>query len=87
MHEDFVRSCQRLVVLVLGPSASGKATLFKQLKLLYGSIDDKGNIIDPGFKTNDIAHYRRLIHMSTISNMKELVEQSHFDLVKSLREG
>lgn len=81
MHEDFVRSCQRLVVLVLGPSASGKATLFKQLKLLYGSIDDRGNIIDPGFKTNDIAHYRRLIHMSTISNMKELVEQApnYFD--------
>ena len=81
MHLDFVRSCQRLAVLVLGPSASGKATLFKQLKLLHGSLDEKGNIVDPGFKANDVAHYRRLIHMSTISNMKELVEQApnYFD--------
>jgi len=76
MHDDFVQSCQRLAVLVLGPSASGKATLFKQLKLLYGSMDDKGNRIKPGFKTNDISHFRRLIHMSTIANMKELVEQA-----------
>jgi guanylate kinase len=76
MHEDFVQACQRLAILVLGPSAGGKATLFKQLKLLYGSIDDKGDRIDPGFKTNDIAHFRRLIHMSTIANMKELVEQA-----------
>ena len=76
MHSDFVKSCERLAVLVIGPSAGGKATLFKQLKLLFESLDDQGNRIDPGFKPNDIAHFRRLIHMSTISNMKELVDQA-----------
>jgi guanine nucleotide-binding protein G(t) subunit alpha 3 len=76
MHTDFVKSCQSLAVLVLGPSAGGKATLFKQLKLLYSSVDHNGNQIDPGFKKQDITKYRRLIHMSTISNMKELIDQA-----------
>ena len=76
MHSEFVQSCQALAVLVLGPSAGGKATLFKQLKLLYASFDNKGNKMDPGFLKHDITKYRRLIHMSTISNMKELVEQA-----------
>jgi GTPase SAR1 family protein len=53
-------------LLFLGPGESGKSTIFKQFKLLFGS----------GFTEHEKEGYRRLIHANIIGQMKTLVEAS-----------
>lgn len=73
---SFRHNCEILNMLCLGPAASGKATFLKQLILLFGRSKDGQIASEPGFRKPEIAHFRRLIHMTTIANMKELVDQA-----------
>lgn len=76
-EESFRKSCESLNMLCLGPSASGKATFLKHLVMLFGRLKD--GMAEPseiGFRKEEILRFRRLIHMATIANMKELIEQA-----------
>lgn len=75
-EESFRDSCASLNMLCLGPSASGKATFLKQMVMIFGKSKDGTVSSEPGFRKPEIAHFKRLIHMTTIANMKELVEQA-----------
>jgi guanine nucleotide-binding protein subunit alpha len=75
-EDSFRESCASLNMLCLGPSASGKATFLKQMVMLFGKSKDGAVASKPGFRKPEIAHFKRLIQMTTIANMKELVEQA-----------
>lgn len=56
----------KIKLLLLGAGESGKSTIFKQMKILYGSHDDKSQ--------EDYDLTRTIVHSNTIGAMKILVE-------------
>jgi G-protein alpha subunit len=53
-----------IVVVWKGPGESGKSTLFKQMKVLYGV----------GFTAEEIANFTLVVHHNIISAMRALVQ-------------
>eukprot|EP00298_Acanthocystis_sp_HF-20_P011585 c19463_g1_i6.p1 GENE.c19463_g1_i6~~c19463_g1_i6.p1 ORF type:complete len:349 (+),score=103.17 c19463_g1_i6:130-1176(+) len=80
----------KVKLLLLGTGESGKSTIFKQMKILYGEPDTD----------EDRAMYTTVIYSNTLSGMKELVHMveewglisecqcpQHIELLKSLPES
>lgn len=72
-------------LLLLGAGASGKSTIFKQMKLLYSS---------KGYSDQEKLDYKNLIHRNIYDIFKQLIdactnfnypfEQKHNDIIKTL---
>jgi len=65
---DKVQSQQKNVakLLLLGAGESGKSTLFKQMRVIYG----------PGFTEESRKTFRSVVHQNVIRNIKSLLEAS-----------
>lgn len=68
LKDDLRSEMEIIKLLLLGAGESGKSTIFKQMKLLYG--DEKT------FSDDERARYRTVIHGNTISAMQTLIDFS-----------
>jgi hypothetical protein len=57
---------QKVKLLLLGAGESGKSTIFKQMRILYGV----------GFSEEDRKNFRAVIHSNTVLSMRSLVTQA-----------
>ncbi|KAG5187076.1 GPA1, alpha subunit of a heterotrimeric G protein [Tribonema minus] len=63
---DFRREQKKIRLLLLGPGESGKSTIFRQMKLLYGEItEDERKSMTP------------VVYANIVSTMKILIKQCH----------
>lgn len=68
MKQALIKDCAIIKLLLLGAGESGKSTIFKQMKLLYGA--------EKKFSDEDQLRYRSVIHSNTISAMQTLIQQA-----------
>eukprot|EP00942_MAST-04A_sp_MAST-4A-sp1_P012277 g12277.t1 len=64
MLKEFKESCVGIKVLVLGTANTGKSTIIKQLRILYG---------EP-YTRKELETYKRLVHSNALSFMTQLYE-------------
>ena len=64
MLKEFQESCKGVKVLILGTSNSGKSTVIKQLRILYGKP----------YTEEELQKFRRLVHSNTLSFIVQLYE-------------
>lgn len=64
MNQSFVLESEKIKLLLLGAGESGKSTIFKQMRVLFGAplTEDEKNQITP------------VVYSNTISAMKALVQ-------------
>jgi hypothetical protein len=64
MNQSFVMESEKIKLLLLGAGESGKSTIFKQMRVLFGAplTEDERNQITP------------VVYSNTISAMKALVQ-------------
>lgn len=62
--KDFHRGQEKVRLLLLGAGESGKSTVFKQMKILYGK----------GFAGADLERWRAAVFQNTISSMKAVCQ-------------
>jgi len=65
---DWKKEEQRIKLLLLGAGESGKSTIFKQMKILYGA--------DGGYKEKEKIQAKGYIYSNIFSNMKTVIENS-----------
>mmetsp|Transcript_14159 Transcript_14159/g.14789 ORF Transcript_14159/g.14789 Transcript_14159/m.14789 type:complete len:356 (+) Transcript_14159:52-1119(+) len=81
---------KKIKLLLLGAGESGKSTVFKQMKVIYGKqyTDDERRQSRPTIYSNVIAAMKVLCDQTVSFNLVSLVlAQSEFQLVKSLDEN
>ena len=66
VEKDNEREKAKIKMLLLGSGESGKSTIFKQMKILYGK----------GYTEEDRRNFRPVIYSNTLLSIKTLVEQS-----------
>lgn len=66
MQQDQAYENGKVKLLLLGAGESGKSTLFKQMKILYGA--------NKGFDEQEVTNMRPVVFNNIIVNMKTLVE-------------
>jgi GTPase SAR1 family protein len=76
LHEDWKAECKVKKLLLLGAGESGKSTLFKQARSLYGE----------GFNEEDRLDYCSSIAENILSSMKTLIQQCELNGLK-FRDG
>jgi GTPase SAR1 family protein len=64
MLKEFKEACDGIKVLVLGTANTGKSTIIKQLRILYG---------EP-YTRAELERYKRLVHSNALSFMTQLYE-------------
>ena len=64
MLQEFHEACKGIKVLILGTSNSGKSTVLKQLRALYGKP----------YTEKELHKFRRLVHSNTLSFIVQLYE-------------
>lgn len=64
MNQSFIMESEKIKLLLLGAGESGKSTIFKQMRVLFGAslTEDERNQITP------------VVYSNTISAMKALVQ-------------
>ena len=64
MNSAYVMETEKIKLLLLGAGESGKSTIFKQMRVLFGAplTDEEKNLITP------------VVYNNTISSMKVLVQ-------------
>lgn len=65
-HPQFFQEQKKIKLLLLGAGESGKSTIFKQMKFLYGT----------GLTNEDRAAITAVVHGNIITAMKILLENS-----------
>lgn len=60
---------QRIKLLLLGAGESGKSTIFKQMKILYGA--------NKGYTEEERKSFTPVVYNNAITSMKTLVENAH----------
>jgi len=72
MAEEFKKEREKIKLLLLGAGESGKTTIFRQMKLLYGA----------NYTQEEIAHFTTIVYLNVISMMKMLCDNAiKFDFV------
>lgn len=66
VERDHEKDKTRVKLLLLGAGESGKSTIFKQMKILYGK----------GFAEADRKNFRAVIYSNALLSMKTLTQQS-----------
>jgi hypothetical protein len=66
VEREHEKDKQRIKLLLLGAGESGKSTIFKQMRILYGK----------GFGEEDRKNFKPVIFSNTLLSMKTLVQQS-----------
>lgn len=61
-QRDYYKGQEEIKLLLLGAGESGKSTVFKQMRILYGS----------GFSSEDKANFRTKIHQNVLTGMQAL---------------
>ena len=64
--EAFKASCEGVKVLVVGTTNTGKSTILKQLRILYG---------EP-YTDEELGKFRRMVHSNTLAFVAQLYELS-----------
>ena len=62
---EFKKETEKMRMLLLGAGESGKSTIFKQMRLLYGD----------GFDTETKLEWKESIHQNAMNVMKSLIHQ------------
>ena len=81
---------EKIKLLLLGAGESGKSTIFKQMKVIYGEkyTDSDRKQVLPTIYSNVLLSMKVLIEHAISMNLDGLVEcKPHFDLVRSLDEN
>jgi len=66
IDKDHEKDKTRIKLLLLGAGESGKSTIFKQMRILYGK----------GYAVEDRKNFKPVIYSNTVLSMKTLVQQS-----------
>ena len=76
LHTKHLQEQEKIKLLLLGAGESGKSTIFKQMKLLYGA----GNTLE------DKKMMTPVVYSNTIAAMRVLIDQAkHFGLDVEVR--
>jgi GTPase SAR1 family protein len=68
LRKHRLKQAEVVKLLLLGAGESGKSTIFKQMKLLYGK--------DKGFNSNEKEHYKNTIHANIFLMIKQIIDQA-----------
>lgn len=71
----FQKDAQKIKLLLLGAGESGKSTLFKQMKILYGSaaVQQQGARAGAGFSEEERMNMKLVVHQNILFNFKQLL--------------
>lgn len=88
LHNEKKEKERELKLLLLGPGESGKSTLLKQMKLIYGT----------GFSNTEIENCKEVLYMNVVKGMQSLIDGAetlelkllddnikHGELIKTLK--
>lgn len=84
-----MREANKVKLLLLGAGESGKSTVFKQMKVLYGKglSDDEAKLIAPVVHSNMIVLLRAVMdQVETYGRVKDLGCKDEFEALKDLKE-